>query len=81
MTPGAQRLQHVRVDTGLVLRRKNVLGVAVAVPVELIEFGDPDGQGDLKRQNQIALRMEVVYGWGVMDLDGFSVVRDAVANV
>lgn len=56
-------------------------GVQVAVPVELIEFGDPDGQGDLKRQNQIALRMEVVYGWGVMDLDGFATVKDAVANV
>lgn len=56
-------------------------GVQVNVPVELIEFGDPDGQGDLKRQNQIALRMEVVYGWGVMDLDGFATVKDAVANV
>jgi len=56
-------------------------GVQVAVPVEMIEFGDPDGLGDLKRQNQLALRMEVVYGWGVMDLDGFSTVLDAVANV
>lgn len=56
-------------------------GVQVSVPVELIEFGDPDGQGDLKRTNQIALRMEVVYGWGVMDLDGFATVKDAVANV
>lgn len=56
-------------------------GVQVNVPVEMIEFGDPDGQGDLKRQNQIALRMEVVYGWGVMDLDGFATVKDAVANV
>jgi HK97 family phage major capsid protein len=56
-------------------------GVQVDVPVELIEFGDPDGQGDLKRKNQIALRMEVVYGWGVMDLDGFATVKDAVANV
>lgn len=56
-------------------------GVQVNVPVEVIEFGDPDGQGDLKRQNQLALRMEVVYGWGVMDLDGFATVKDAVANV
>lgn len=55
-------------------------GVQKRVPVELIEFGDPDGQGDLKRKNQIALRLEVVYGWGVMDLDGFSVVVDKVAN-
>ena len=56
-------------------------GVQRRVPVEMIEFGDPDGQGDLKRQNQIALRLEVVYGWAVMDLDGFATVKDAVANV
>jgi len=56
-------------------------GVQRSIPVELIEHGDPDGQGDLKRQNQIALRMEVVYGWGVMDLDGFSTIEDKVANV
>lgn len=56
-------------------------GVQRNIPVELIRFGDPDGQGDLKRKNQIALRLEVVYGWGVMDLDGFAKVTDAVANV
>jgi HK97 family phage major capsid protein len=56
-------------------------GVQRRIPVELIKFGDPDGQGDLKRKNQIALRLEVVYGWGVMDLDGFAKVTDAVANV
>ena len=31
--------------------------------------------------NQIALRIEVVYGWAVMDLDGYAVVVDKVANV
>lgn len=56
-------------------------GVQKRIPVELIKFGDPDGLGDLKRKNQIALRIEVVYGWGVMDLDAFSTVKDAVANV
>jgi len=56
-------------------------GVQESIPVEVIEFGDPDGQGDLKRNNQIALRAEVVYGWGIMDLDGFATVKDAVANV
>lgn len=55
-------------------------GVQRTVPVELIETGDPDGQGDLKRKNQIAMRLEVVYGWGVMDLNGFSTVVDKVAN-
>ncbi len=56
-------------------------GVQRSVPVEKILYGDPDGQGDLKRTNQIALRLEVVYGWAVMDLDGFATVKDAVANV
>lgn len=56
-------------------------GVQVNVPLELIEFGDPDGLGDLKRQNQIAIRAEVVYGIGIMSTDAFAVVKDAVANV
>jgi hypothetical protein len=56
-------------------------GVQRNLPVELIRYGDPDGLGDLKRQNQIALRLEVVYGWGIMDLDAFAKVTDAVANV
>ena len=38
-------------------------GIQRELPVELIRFGDPDGQGDLKRKNQIALRLEIVYGW------------------
>lgn len=55
-------------------------GVQKRIPVEVIETGDPDGQGDLKRKNQLALRLEVVYGWGIMDLDGFSTIVDKVAN-
>ena len=53
-------------------------GVQKQIPVELIEHGDPDGQGDLKRKNQIALRLEIVYGWYVF-ADRFAVVEDAVA--
>lgn len=56
-------------------------GVQKDIPVELIRYGDPDGLGDLKRKNQIALRAEIVYGWAVMDLDAFATVKDAVANV
>lgn len=56
-------------------------GVQKNVPIHLIEYGDPDGQGDLQRQNQIALRAEIVYGWAIMDLDGFAKVQDVVANV
>lgn len=52
-------------------------GVQRDIPVELIRWGDPDGQGDLKRANQIALRLEIVYGWYVF-ADRFAVVEDAV---
>lgn len=56
-------------------------GVQKDIPIEVIKYGDPDGLGDLKRKNQIALRAEIVYGWAVMDLDAFAVVVDKVANV
>lgn len=46
------------------------------LPVEIIRFGDPDGQGDLKRKNQIALRLEIVYGWYVF-ADRFSLIKAA----
>jgi HK97 family phage major capsid protein len=52
-------------------------GVQREVPIEVIRFGDPDGNGDLKRANQIALRAEVVYGTAIMDTDAFAVVKDA----
>lgn len=53
-------------------------GVQREIPVELIRFGDPDGQGDLKRNNQIAMRLEIVFGWYVFT-DRFAVIKDAVA--
>lgn len=53
-------------------------GIQRNLPVEIIRYGDPDGQGDLKRNNQIALRMEIVYGWYVFE-ERFAVVEDAVA--
>jgi hypothetical protein len=51
-------------------------GVQRELPVELIRFGDPDGQGDLKRKNQIALRLEIVFGWYVFT-ERFAVVEDS----
>lgn len=44
------------------------------VPVELIKFGDPDGQGDLKRKNQVALRGEVFFAVATLDDDAFVVI-------
>jgi hypothetical protein len=54
-------------------------GVQKAIGLELIEFGDPDGNGDLKRNNQIAFRAEVVYGWGIAEIDrNFAKIVDLV---
>lgn len=50
-------------------------GIQKELPVELITYGDPDGQGDLKRKNQIALRLEIVYGWYAF-ADRFAVVAE-----
>lgn len=52
-------------------------GVQRELPVELIQHGDPDGQGDLKRKNQVALRLEIVYGWYVF-ADRFAIIEDKV---
>lgn len=47
-------------------------GVQREIGAELIEYGDPDGLGDLKRLNQVAIRLEIVYGIGILDLDAFA---------
>ena len=53
-------------------------GVQREIAAHLIEFGDPDGLGDLQRLNQVAIRAEVVYGIGIMDKGAFAkVVKSA----
>ena len=47
-------------------------GYAANIPLELIQYGDPDGAGDLKRQNQILLRTEAYIGWGIIDGAAFA---------
>jgi HK97 family phage major capsid protein len=49
-------------------------GVQRSIGLEMIEFGDPDGQGDLKRTNEVAFRAEIVYGWGIADLAAFALL-------
>jgi HK97 family phage major capsid protein len=53
-------------------------GIQRQIGLEVIRYGDPDGQGDLKRNNQVAFRAEVVYGWGIADLNAFAKIVDAV---
>ena len=54
-------------------------GIQRDIGLEMIEFGDPDGQGDLKRNNQIAFRAEVVYGWAIANLNAFAKIVKAAA--
>ena len=50
-------------------------GIAKELPIETIEFGDPDGQGDLKKNNQIVIRSEAFIGWAIMDANAFAIVN------
>ena len=50
-------------------------GYAKNIPLEVIEYGDPDGQGDLKRTNEVVLRAEAYIGWGILDPASFARVK------
>ena len=50
-------------------------GYAKDIPLEVIEYGDPDGQGDLKRTNEVVLRAEAFIGWGILAADAFARVK------
>ena len=53
-------------------------GYAENMPMEIIEYGDPDGAGrDLKAYNEICLRTEAFIGWGFLDTDAFARVKGA----
>ena len=48
-------------------------GYAKDIPVEVIQYGDPDGTGkDLKNYNQVYLRAETYIGWGILDPAAFA---------
>lgn len=49
-------------------------GYSGNIPLEIIEYGDPDGQGDLKRTNQIVLRSEAYIGWGILNKNSFAII-------
>lgn len=54
-------------------------GYAKDVPLEVIEYGDPDNSGnDLKGYNQVYLRAELYLGWAVLEPTSFARVIDAV---
>lgn len=50
-------------------------GFAKEMPLEVIEYGDPDGAGhDLKQYNEVLLRSEAYIGWGILDAASFAKV-------
>lgn len=52
-------------------------GYAENIPMEVIEYGDPDGAGrDLKAYNEVCLRAEAFIGWGILEKDSFAIVKE-----
>lgn len=48
-------------------------GYAENIPLEVIEYGNPDGGTyDLKQANQVLLRAEAYLGWGILDGAAFA---------
>jgi HK97 family phage major capsid protein len=54
--------------------------IVKTVPVELIQYGDPDGLGDLKRQNEIALRGESYFAVALLDPTAVVVITSDPAD-
>lgn len=55
-------------------------GVARNVPLQTIQYGDPDGAGDLKRTNEIAIRAESILGFAIFAGSAFSVIKSAPSS-
>lgn len=55
-------------------------GYAKEIPMEIIQYGDPDNSGmDLKGYNQIYVRVEAYLGWGIMAPENFARITEATA--
>ena len=51
---------------------------AIEVPLQVIEYGDPDNSGkDLKGYNQVYLRAEAYIGWAILDAKSFARIVEA----
>ncbi len=55
-------------------------GFAKELPLEVIEYGNPDGGTyDLKQANEVLLRSEAFIGWGVLDPSAFAMVATSAS--
>ena len=64
-----------KVDHAIVGDFQNMFkwGYAENIPMEIIEYGDPDGTGRaLKAYNEVCLRAEAFIGWGILDTKSFA---------
>lgn len=52
-------------------------GYSDQIPIEVIEYGNPDGLGDLKGTNEVLLRAEAWIGWGILDKSAFVRIVEA----
>lgn len=77
---GRQELTDARVQAIMGDFNAFQWGVARNVPLETIEYGDPDGNGDLKRTNEIAIRAEAVLGYVIFDGGAFSLIEAPAAS-
>lgn len=52
-------------------------GFSRQIPIEVIEYGDPDNSGhDLKGYNEVYIRGEAYIGWGIIVPAAFARIRD-----
>lgn len=50
-------------------------GFAKEIPMEIIQYGDPDGTGtDLRGANQVLIRCEAYIGWTILDSESFALI-------
>lgn len=74
-TGGTAKTDHAIVGD---FQNKFKWGYAENIPMEIIEYGDPDGAGrDLKAYNEICLRTEAFIGWGILDEEAFARVEQS----
>lgn len=67
------------VDRGIVGNFRDYFkwGFSKNIPVEVIEYGDPDNAGrDLKGYNEVYIRGEVYIGWGILVPGAFARICD-----
>lgn len=66
-------------DHGIVGDFQNAFkwGYSKEIPLEIIEYGDPDNSGkDLKGYNQVYLRAEIYLGWAIMMEKAFARIKE-----